>query len=189
MSDQSVTLERLSDYLDRGRSPYDPRIEEDPEVFSQLATLERLRTLSGRLVADEAAALPAPDPSWLSGVMDRVRQEARSGRDIPLGSGDLRYRLHMTEGAVRGLIREAGDSVPGSVVISCALDGDVGSPGSTVRVEVTISALRGEFVPAMADEVREAVTLRLLQQTELVVEAVDIVVGDIHLFEAEGGAS
>ena len=56
---------------------------------------------------------------------------------------------------------------------------------SPVRVEVTISALRGEFVPVMADEVRQAVALQLSRQTELVVEAVDIVVGDVHLFETE----
>jgi hypothetical protein len=180
MSDQTVTLERLSDYLDAGRVPYDPVIEDDPENASQLATLERLRTLSGRVLADDASEVPPPDPSWFAGVMERVRLEARSGRDIPLGSPDERSTLHMTEGAVRGLIREAGDSVPGAVVISCSLSGDVTLPEVPVRVEVVISALRGEFVPAMADEVREAVADRLRLQTELKIEAIDIVVGDVH---------
>ncbi|AMM19228.1 hypothetical protein AX769_02620 [Frondihabitans sp. PAMC 28766] len=183
MSDQTVTLERLADYLDRGRRPYDPVIEDDPSNAMQLATLERLRVLSGRLVADEADEVPPPDPSWFSGVMDRVRQEARSGRDIPLGSDDRFSVFHMTEGAVRGLIREAGDGIDGAVVISVALSGDVALPGASVRVEVTISALKGEFVPLMADDVRQAVALQLARQTELVVEAVDIVVGDIHLLE------
>lgn len=189
MSDQTVTLERLADYLDAGRQPYDPVIEDDPSNAQQLAALERLRALSGQLVADEAAEVPPPDPSWFSGVMERVRQEARSGRDIPLApdAADALSTLHMTEGAVRGLIREAGDSVAGAVVISCALSGDVSVVGTPVRVEVTISALKGEFVPAMADEVRAAVGLRLARQTELVVEAVDIVVGDVHLFENEVG--
>lgn len=182
MSDETVTLERLASYLDAGRVPYDPAIEDVPENASQLATLQRLRSLSGELLADEAATEPPPDPGWLSGVMERVRQEARSGRDIPLESGST-ATLHMTEGAVRGLIREAGDSVPGAVVISCALRGDVTTALAPVRVEVTISALRGEYVPVMADEVREAVTLELLRQTELDIEAVDIVVGDVHLLD------
>lgn len=185
MSDGTVTLERLADYLDSGRVPYDPAIEDDPENATQLATLERLRVLSGRVIADDASAVPPPDPSWFSGVMERVRLEARSGRDIPITAGDTQSVLHMTEGAVRGLIREAGDSVDGAVVISCSLSGPVDVPLSPVRVEVTISALRGEFVPAMADEVRQAVAQQLSRQTELVVEAVDIVVGDVHLFETE----
>lgn len=188
MTDRTVTLERLSDYLDAGRVPFDPVIEDDPENAAQLATLARLRSLSGRLLSDEAGALPPPDPSWFGGVMDRVRQEARSGRDIPLATDDVQTVLHMTEGAVRGLVREAGDTVPGAVVISCALTGDIHMPGSPVRVEVTISALRGEFVPVMADDVRQAVTATLLRQTELFVEAVDIVVGDIHLLETEVGS-
>jgi hypothetical protein len=179
MSEPTVTLERLADYLDAGREPYDPVIEDVPENAGQLAVLERLRSLSGQIVADDAAAEPAPDPSWFSAVMDRVRREARSGRDIPLLSDGLGDRLHMTEGAVRGLIREAGDTVPGAVVISCSIDGSLSELGAPLHVEVVISALRGEFVPVMADEVREAVALRLIGQ-ELVVESVDIVVGDIH---------
>ncbi|BDZ48252.1 hypothetical protein GCM10025867_04930 [Frondihabitans sucicola] len=182
MNDDTVTLERLAHYLDSGRVPYDPSIEDVPENASQLATLERLRVLSGELLAEDAAADPDPDPRWISGVMERVRQEARSGRDIPLDS-DGAATLHMTEGAVRGLIREAGDSVPGAVVISCSLGGDVSAADAPVRVEVVISALRGQYVPVMADEVREAVTLQLLRQTELDIEAVDIVVGDVHLLE------
>lgn len=185
MSDETVTLERIAEYLDSGRRPYDPVIEEDPANQAQLAALARLRRLGGELVSDDAGRLPPPDPGWFATVMDRVRREARSGRDIPLAAPDPRAALHMTEGAVRGLIREAGDSVPGAIVISCSLDGDVTLPGTPVRVEVTISALRGEFVPAMADDVREAVALRLAQQTELVVEAVDIVVGDVHTLERE----
>jgi len=182
MSGRTVTLERLAHYLDSGRVPYDPAIEDDPENASQLATLARLRLLSGELLADEAAAEPEPDVGWIAGVMERVRQEARSGRDIPLDSAGPAI-LHMTEGAVRGLIREAGDSVAGAVVISCSLRGDVSVPAAPVRVEVVISALRGQFVPVMADDVREAVTLALLRQTELDVEAVDIVVGDVHLLD------
>ncbi|ROQ39996.1 hypothetical protein EDF46_1631 [Frondihabitans sp. PhB188] len=187
MSDETVTLERLADYLDSGRIPYDPSIEEVPENAGQLAVLQRLRALSSRLVADEGTQESLADPSWFGGVMERVRREARSGRDIPLVSSDLQSTLHLTEGAVRGLIREAGDSVPGAVVISCGLDGPLAEPGAPIHVEVTISALRGIFVPAMADEVREAVATRLLAQTELVVDSVDVIVGDVH--QLGGGAA
>jgi len=183
---EGVSVERLSDYLDAGRQPWDSAIEEDPAALAQLAALERLRSMSVELVATDEAETPAPDPSWIAGVMSRVRLEARTGREIPLSSPDERSRLHITEGAVRSLIREAGDSVTGAVVVSCGITGDVTLLDSPVRVDVAISALFGAAVPALAESVRNAVSRRLLQQTELVVEAVDVTVRDVHLAESEG---
>lgn len=184
--DDGVSIERISDYLDDGREPYDPLIEDDPSALAQLVALKRLRSITGRLLADEVAtASTAPAPSWIADVMSRVRLESRSGREIPLTSTDLRTTLHITEGAVRGLIREAGDAVDGAVVISCAIIGDVSQPDAAVRVEVSISALYGVEVPALADEVRGAVARHLLQQTELVVESVDVTVRDVHLIDTD----
>ena len=155
VDDGPISMERLSDYLDAGREPYDPEIE--------------------------------ADPSWIAGVMSRVRLESRAGREIPLASSDPRSTLHITEGAVRALIREAGDSVPGAVVISCGIVGDVAEPGAVVRVEVAISALFGTAVQELADEVRRAVLDDLGRQTELVVEALDVTVRDVHQLDTDGG--
>ena len=179
----SVTTERLSEYLDDGRQPYDPLIEDDPEARAQLAALARLRRMTAGLLADDAAAEPTPDPSWFDGIMSRVRLESRSGREIPLLSADQRSSLHITEGAVRSLIREAGDSVPGVVVVSCGIVGDVTVPGSVVSVDVQVSALYGAPVPELAETVKAAVAALVAQQTELVVEAVDVTVRDVHLLD------
>ncbi|WP_285064025.1 Asp23/Gls24 family envelope stress response protein [Frigoribacterium sp. ME-P-080] len=186
--DDGVSPERLVDYLDAGRQPYDPEIEESPEARAQLAALERLRAMGARLLESDAAASPAPDPSWISGVMDRVRLESRAGRQIPLASIDERSTLHITEGAVRSLIREAGDGVDGAMVISCTILGDVSVPGALVRVEVVVSGLFGEPLPALAEAVKSAVSSSLSRQTELTLESVDVVVDDVHL-QSEGGAA
>lgn len=183
----AVSVERLSDYLDAGREPWDPLIEDDPACLAQLLALERLRSLSSELVETDAAAAPAPDPSWIAGVMDRVRLESRTGRDIPLASPDVRSTLHITEGAVRSLVREAGDSVPGAVVVSCGLAGDVGVPDAPVRVDVAVSVVYGADVRVVADLVREAVSRSLARQTELIVEALDVTVRDVHLGAREAG--
>jgi len=185
--DAGVSTERLSDYLDSGREPYDPLIEDDPACLAQLLALQRLRSLSVGLVESDVAASPAPDPSWIAGVMDRVRRESRTGRDIPLASPDARSTLHITEGAVRSLVREAGDAVPGAVVVSCGLAGDVGVADAPVRVDVAVSVVYGADVRQVADRVRAAVAAALTRQTELVVEALDVTVRDVHLGARDGG--
>ena len=183
----SVPTERLADYLDSGREPYDPLIEDDPECLAQLLALQRLRALSSELVESDVATAPAPDPSWIAGVMDRVRLESRTGRDIPLASPDPRSTVHITEGAVRSLVREAGDSVPGAVVVSCGLAGDVGIADAPIRVDVAISVVYGADLRSVADLVREAVSRALTRQTEIVVEALDVTVRDVHLGAREAG--
>ena len=177
----SAGYERLSDYLDAGRTPYDPLLEEHPGNLAQLAALERLRAVTGDVLAAEAAAEPAPEPSWIAGIMDRVRLESRSGREIPLASPDPRSELRITEGAVRALVREAGDGVPGAIVLSCTLDGDVTLPGAPVTVEVAVSVRYGAAADAVADGVRAAVHAALVAQTELVVTALDVLVRDVHV--------
>ena len=183
----SVSTERLADYLDSGREPYDPLIEDDPECLAQLVALERLRALSSELVESDVETAPAPDPSWIANVMDRVRLESRTGRDIPLASPDPRSTVHITEGAVRSLVREAGDSVPGAVVVSCGLAGDVGIADAPIRVDVAISVVYGADLRSVADLVREAVARALTRQTEIVVEALDVTVRDVHLGAREAG--
>ena len=42
-------------------------------------------------------------------------------------------------------------------------------------------------MPDVADAVREAVAAHLAAQTELVVEAVDVTVRDVHLLDTDGG--
>ena len=174
------TLDDLSDYLDRDRLPYDAAIEESPEHRRTLQALERVRALSGALIDDDAERLPAPEESWFGSILAQVRREARAGRDIPLASPEPDVELTITEGAVRGLVREAGDSVPGVLVGRCRLIGDIGAPGAEVVIEVTISVFWGVPIADAAQQVRERIHTRLLTQTELRVTTIDVRVEDVY---------
>ncbi|PPG71335.1 Asp23/Gls24 family protein [Rathayibacter rathayi] len=180
-----IGIDELSDYLDRGRSPYDPAIEESPEHRRTLSALQRVRALSSALIDDDAARLPAPEESWFGSILTQVRREARAGRDIPLASVQPDVLLTITEGAVRGLVREAGDSVAGVLVGRCRLLGDVAEPGAEVVVELTISVFWGVPIAEAAQQVRERVHSRLLTQTELRVVRIDVRVEDVYLPGAE----
>ncbi|MCM6764031.1 Asp23/Gls24 family envelope stress response protein [Rathayibacter sp. ZW T2_19] len=175
-----LTLDDLSDYLDRGRLPYDAAIEESPEHRRTLQALERVRALSGALIDDDAERLPAPEEGWFGSILAQVRREARAGRDIPLASPEPDVELTITEGAVRGLVREAGDSVPGVLVGRCRLVGDIGTPGAEVVIEVTISVFWGVPIADAAQQVRERIHTRLLTQTELRVTTIDVRVEDVY---------
>lgn len=180
------TIDDLSDYLDRGRLPYDPAIEESPEHRRTLQALERVRALSGALIDDDAERLPAPEESWFGSILTQVRREARAGRDIPLASPEPDVELTITEGAVRGLVREAGDSVPGVLVGRCRLVGDVGDPEAEIAVEVTISVFWGVPIADAAQQVRERIHSRLLTQTELSISTIDVRVEDVYIPGTEG---
>lgn len=181
----AIGIDELSDYLDRGRLPYDPAIEESPEHRRTLRALERVRALSGALIDDDAANLPAPTENWFGSILTQVRREARAGRDIPLASTDPDVELTITEGAVRGIVREAGDSVSGVLVGRCRLQGDVADPGADIAVEVTISVFWGVPIADAAQQVRERIHSRLLTQTELRVSTIDVRVEDVYVPNGE----
>ncbi|MBF4461533.1 MULTISPECIES: Asp23/Gls24 family envelope stress response protein [unclassified Rathayibacter] len=182
---EGIGIDELGDYLDRGRVPYDPAIEESPEHRRILQALERVRALSGALIDDDAERLPAPSDSWFGSILTQVSREARAGRDIPLASVQPDVALTITEGAVRGLVREAGDSVPGVLVGRCRLVGAVDEPGAEVLVEVTLSVFWGVPIARAAQQVRERIHSRLLTQTELRVSTIDIRVEDVYVPEVE----
>ena len=174
------TVEDLSDYLERGRQPYDPEIESSPECLAMLDSIERLGALSRDLVARDVAQHPTVDETWLGGLLQAIGQEVRAGRDIPLSSPDPRTSLVITEGAVRELVRRAGDSVDGVLVGSCSLEGDVTDPEAPIRVSLTISVVLSVPVVALAEAVRQRVYSELLKHTELSIDSVDVTVSDVH---------
>ncbi|UCR88121.1 Asp23/Gls24 family envelope stress response protein [Mycetocola spongiae] len=174
------TIEELSEYLDAGCTPADPRIDNDPEAQKVLAALTRLRRLSRDLLESDARDSSAPDPSWFSGIMNNIAREARAGRSIPLSAPVEDLDLSVTEGAVRSLVREAGDAVPGALIGSCRLEGDVSSPGAPIVVNVTVSARAHTPLPELAERVREAVSSALTTHTELALAAVHVTVTDVH---------
>lgn len=179
------TVEELGDYLDAGRSPYDPAIEESPENLGTLRAMERIRALSGELIDGDARELPALREGWLGAVLADVRREARAGRDIPLSAPAPGLRLSITEGAVRGLVRDAGDSVPGVLIGRCRLIGDVADPDAEITIEVTASVFWGVPIAGAARQVRERIYSRLLEQSELHIAAIDVRITDVHLANEE----
>ena len=173
------TIDELADYLDAGMRPADPTIDESPACQNALAAIVRLRQASmGSLAAAAAEEAPA-DESWISGVLSNISLEARAGRDVPLRPQTTTERPVITEGAVRSLVRRAGDDVPGVVVARCGLDGDVTELDAPIRVTVEVAVTVGTPIAPAAEAVRSAVAMTLDEQTDLVVTAVDVVVRDL----------
>lgn len=184
------TIDELADYLDAGMRPADPTIDDSPACQNALAAIVRLRQASlGSL--DEAAKAEAPaDESWIGGVLANISLEVRAGRDIPLRAEAPTEHMVLTEGAVRSLVRRAGDGVPGVVVSRCVLDGDVTALTAPVRVTVEIAVVSGRRIIPTADAVRLAVEETLATQTDLTVAAVDVVVRDLIVpTQATGGST
>ena len=175
------TLDDLSDYLDRGRVPAIRAIDESPECQAMLAWIERMGSLTRDLVAQDQREQPALEEGWLGGLLEAISREVRAGRDIPLTAPDPRATLTVTEGAIRELIRSAGDSVDGVLVGSCTLEGDVDAVGGPVTVALTISVVPQTPVVELAEQVRQKVYTQLLAHTELSIGSIDVTVSDIHI--------
>ncbi len=176
------TIEELSAYLDAGRTPVDPSIEESAGCQLALQSMERLRGLSEELLkADEAAeSAVANDDRWISRILDSIAIDARAGRRIPIGHEDPAADLGITEGAVRGIVRSAESDVHGVIVGRCRLTGDLTVPGEPITVVVDASVLWGENLPEAASRLRAAVLERLSAHTDLNIAAVDVTIHDIH---------
>lgn len=138
-----LDMAALADYLDRRRTPRIAAYEDDPETRNALRALEHMRDLGRELVEVEAEEADAPGDDFFRGVLAHISRESRAGRDIPLSHPDPAVRLALTEGAVRTLVRQAGDEVPGVLVGRCTLDGDVTRAGEPVRVALTLSVVWG----------------------------------------------
>ena len=174
------TLDELTDYLEAGRQPADRSIDESPGCRLALDALERLHGLGAELLAAEAAAEPAVDENWVDRILSGIAMDARAGRRIPFASADPHVELGITEGAVRGLIRAAENAVPGLLIGRCRLDGDVTVADAPIRVEIDASALHGQPIPVVAEQLRTEVDRGLRAHTELNIVAIDIAIRDVR---------
>ena len=91
----------------------------------------------------------------------------------------------MSEGAVRGLVRAAGDAVSGTLIGACVLIGDVTEPGSPITVAVEASVFWGQRIGSTAGHIRAAIESALLLHTELTIVAIDVTVTDVYLRRTE----
>jgi uncharacterized alkaline shock family protein YloU len=182
------TIQELSAYLDAGRQPADPSIDESPGCRLALDALERLHGLAPELLTADEEDIALVDDTWVAAVMAGIALDARAGRRIPYASefGDLA----ITEGAARGLVRAAENRVPGVLVGRCRFDGDVSQPGAPVGVDVDISILYGRPVREVTAAVRAEILRNLQRHTDLEITGVDIRVHDVHLLpSAERGVT
>ncbi|WP_133163824.1 MULTISPECIES: Asp23/Gls24 family envelope stress response protein [Cryobacterium] len=174
-------LEQLSEIMDRGESPTDDFLNKAPENRIAFDALTRFRSMAQNILDDDVASEPERDDSWVTGILSNIHREARAGRSIPVSHSSPKADLSLTEGAVRGLIRSAGDAVAGTFIGRCRLEGDVATPGSPVTVNVEASMFWGERMPQTAQHLREAITTSLLHHTELNIVAVNVTITDVHL--------
>ena len=182
------TMDELADYLDAGRQPADPSIDASPGCRIALDALERLRRLGPALLDQDTAGEPQPDDNWVRSILDGIARDARAGRRIPFPVAEPDDDLGITEGAVRGLIRAAGDGVPGVLIGRCRLDGEVTTPGAPVRIEVEASVPYGLPISRLAERLRDEIGERLRTHTELNVTGIDIVVHDVRDLPSSGGS-
>lgn len=178
-------LAALGEYLDRDCQPPIAAIDDSPECQAALDRLRRVRALSRDLVDDDARSQPPLSIEWVQGLLAGLELDVRAGRDIPFGGDDPATRLSITEGAVREVVRGAGDAVPGVLVGAVTLDGDVTTPGADIAVGLRISVALVEPIPDIADHVRARVTTALLTHTELQVSRIDVTVDDVHIVSRE----
>ncbi|MBI5160184.1 MAG: Asp23/Gls24 family envelope stress response protein [Micrococcales bacterium] len=172
------SLDDLSAYSDRGRRPSIAAIDSNPECQAVLDSIERLGRLSRELVDESAATLPRPDESWIQALLESIAREVRAGADIPFPSGVEGTTVTMTEGAIREVVRTAGDTVPGVLVSRVHLE--VAEDG-TARVALSVSVAYARPLPAVAAQVREAVQEALARQSPIAAREIDVTVDDIHL--------
>ena len=171
------SLEDLSAYLDRGRTPRIPTIDRNAECQALLASMERMGRMS-REIVEEQAAEPLAE-SWYDEIMREVMREFRAVRDIPLARTPDGTQLVVTEGALYEVIRSVGDGIEGVLVGRVRIDQI--EPTAPLDVRVNVSVLFGYPIQETVDLMRDGIRVAIERHGELRVGRVDITVGDVHL--------
>lgn len=140
---------------------------------------QRLRELGMQLL--ERDELNSPD---LAGVVEavtaQIRREARAGRDVPFAASSEEDRLLLTEGALRGLLRESADDVPGVIVARCGVVGEIDEPDAPIGAQLAVSIAWPRPLREVAEQVRAAVAGAIRVQTGRTAGPIDIEVIDLH---------
>jgi uncharacterized alkaline shock family protein YloU len=191
LDDESLdgfTVDELTDYLDRGREPRNPAIEASPAAQHALAALSRLRAIAPRVITADAAYFAPQNENWISRILDQIGVQAHAGRDIPIPYDVPGADLSISEGAVRALVREAGDATDGLLVERTHLDGDIETSGAPVEVRVVVSTFADIDTAAAVAEFQRRVSDTLAEHTDLNVTAVTVRVHDTDLDDDDGQA-
>lgn len=174
------TIGELADYLDRGRTPPDPSIEGSPACLTAMAALARLRAVSASfLTAPGNRGDGEPDDTWVQQVMGEIAADARAGADFVLARTESGDEIVMTEGALRSVVRAAGDEEPGFLVGRVRFEGDLSSPPGPLTVVIDVVVAYGVVIPAAVQRLRTAVLERLELHTRFRGARIDVTVRDL----------
>ena len=180
------TLEELSDYLATGCTPLREEIESDPEARHALAQLRRLTKLTNDLTID-SAEVDDETPWWLN-VLNNLSNETRTGRLVPLTTQIDGAEHYITEGAIKALIRDAGDAVPGALLGRIRFEDDIEQPNAPVTVEIDVSIKAHAIIPKAAELIRIAAQNSLAHHSSLQVQAINVTVSDVF-YPTEGDSN
>jgi hypothetical protein len=180
------TVDELTDYLDRGRQPRNPAIEASPAAQHALAALSRLRAVAPRIITADAAYFAPKNENWISRILDQIGVQAHAGRDIPIPYDVPGADLSISEGAVRALVREAGDDTDGLLVERTHLDGDIEASGAPVEVHVVVSTFADVDTAKAIAEFQRRVSETLEEHTDLILTGVTVRVHDADLTQDDG---
>lgn len=150
---------------------------------------ERVQRVEARLRATgrellDAEARRGPDlEAIVESVAAQIRREARAGRDIALAGSEPEARMLVTEGALRGALRDAVDDVEGVIVGRCAVRGDISAATGPLGASVAVSVAWPARLPEVADRIRAAVVRCLAEQTGRTPAGIDVDIIDLHLPE------
>jgi hypothetical protein len=179
------TIDELSDYLDRGREPRNPAIESSAAAQHALAALSRLRTVAPRILKADAEYFAPKNENWMSRILDQIGVQAHAGRDIPIAHDVVGAELSISEGAVRALVRDAGDETDGLLVERTHLDGDLETLGAPVQVSVVVSTFADAVDRDVVPRFRRRVIETIREHTDLVVTKVSVRVHDSDITDAD----
>ena len=182
------TLEEVSALLDGEGSLADPHFAQCPHCQNAYDLLAGPGGATRALIEADAHELPEPTGNWISGIMDAIALDLRSGRSLPVSHPDPRVEISIDEGAVKALLRSVGDRIDGVVVGRVQLNGDVEELGAPVEVVFTVSVAWGRSIPEVTDALRAAAAAALHRHTELEVSRIDISVVDLHGLESKESA-
>lgn len=171
------TLEELSDYLASGCQPCREDIEASPEAMHALAQLRRLHDLTVDIVAS-GEDLDDQSPWWQS-ILSGITAETRAGRRVALHTEVLGAEHFITEGALKALIRDAGDAVPGALLGRIVFTGDIADPHTPLTVDIQVMVHPHTVIPTAAALIRQAAAQSLRTHTTARIEAINVTVADV----------
>lgn len=169
------SIEELNDYLDAGKQPPRPEIDNDPQAASMLSLLERLRELTA--VMREEESQPLDKEAWWSRITVVLTDEMRAGRQIALSKPQADGSTTVSEGELKAFIRGIGDARE-CVVTKVKVAGDFDTPGAPLTLTLRLTVPVGR-IPDNAEQLRQAVYREVSEQYALNIAETNVTVADI----------